>query len=63
MKMAVLGIAKVARTLATMATDVGGQGWVVPPTTLLHNGRKLYNIIIYHNYFAFLTFFALPCMT
>lgn len=54
MKMAVHGIEKAGRTLATMDTDVGGQGWAVPPMMLLHNGKKRY-----HNGFGFYFYFLL----
>ena len=42
MKMAVLGIGKVGRTLEIMDTDVGGLGWAVNLMMVTQNGKKRY---------------------
>lgn len=42
MKMAVLGLEKVDRTLEKMGTDVGGQGWAVDPMMAPLSGQKRY---------------------
>lgn len=42
MKMEVLGIGKVGRTLVRMDTDVDGLEWVVNRMTVTQNGKKRY---------------------
>lgn len=49
MKMAVLGIERVGKTLVKMDTDVDGQGWVVKAMMVPRNGKKWYIIILSYN--------------